>query len=127
VPIPRPLFQGKPPDNPARRQAAESTYKFLDRVDDPVFAGVRATLNAWFKRFEAHQDHAAVADLRGRLRAKQSLQFDAAFWELYLHELDLLAEELGPRPAEVNVERAQMPSRQRSAECPLQGQLDRAW
>jgi hypothetical protein len=100
LPIPRPLFQGKPRDNPAIRQAAESTYKFLDRVDDPVSARVRATLNAWFKRFEAHQDHAAVADLRGRLRAKQSLQFDAAFWELYLHELHArLGFEIAVHPA----------------------------
>lgn len=48
---------------------------------------MRATLNEWFDRFAADQDPVAVADLRGRLRAKQPLQFEAAFWELYLHEL----------------------------------------
>jgi hypothetical protein len=75
------------PREPATKQAAESTYKFLDRVDGPVFARVRETLNAWFDRFAKRQVQAAVADLRGRLRAKRPLQFDAAFWELYLHEL----------------------------------------
>jgi hypothetical protein len=73
VPIPEPLFQDTPRDNPATKQAAESTYKFLDRVADPVFARVRETLSAWFDRFAERQDQAAVADLRGRLRAKRPL------------------------------------------------------
>jgi hypothetical protein len=87
VPIPEPLFQDKPRDDPEKKRDAEWTYKFLDRVDDPVFGRVRATLNAWFDRFAKRQDQGAVADLRGRLRAKRALQFDSAFWELYLHEV----------------------------------------
>jgi hypothetical protein len=75
VPIPAPLFPDKPRDNPAPKHAAESTYTFLDQVDDPVLARVRETLNAWFDRFAERQDQAALADVRGRLRAKRQLQF----------------------------------------------------
>jgi hypothetical protein len=82
-----PLFQERSRTDPGTKRAAESTYKFLDRVDDPALARVRATLNAWFDRFVESQGRAAVSDLRGRLRAKQALQFEAAFWELYLHEV----------------------------------------
>jgi hypothetical protein len=85
--VPEPLFSDRLREDPSSRKTAESTYKFMDRVDDEVFARVRATLNSWFDRFARNQDDNAVADLRGRLRAKQSLQFEGAFWELYLHEL----------------------------------------
>jgi hypothetical protein len=81
------LFADLTRTDPQPQRSAESTYQFLDRVEDPAFAQVRELFNDWFARFAAHQDGPAVADLRGRLRAKQGLQFYAAFWELYLHEL----------------------------------------
>jgi hypothetical protein len=99
----RTALPGEARDDPAPKRAAESTYKFLDSVDDPVFEPVRATLNAWFEHFAQRQDTAAATDVRARLNAKQPLQFYAAFWELYLHELhsrlgfDVLAHPPGPQ------------------------------
>ena len=64
-------------------------HVFLERVDDPAFDNVRTVLCEWFEHFAGHQDANAVSDLRKRLRAKQPLQFESAFWEPYLHELHL--------------------------------------
>jgi hypothetical protein len=82
-----PLFDEKARTDPERSYARESTYAFLDRVDDPIFAAVRDVLNAWMDRFASLHDDAAVKDLVGRLRSKDDITFYAAFWELYLHEL----------------------------------------
>lgn len=64
----------------------EDMYTFLNRVDDPVFERIRQLLNAWFARYEMLQPAKAANDLAARLRAKPPLQFEGAFWELYLHE-----------------------------------------
>lgn len=85
--IAAPLFDERPRDDREIQRSTESTYKFLDRVHDEAFAHVRELLNAWFSRFAQHQPADAVNDLRGRLKAKPALQFESAFWELYLHEL----------------------------------------
>src|SRR4051794_37499702 len=85
--MPEPLFADRARDDSEVARPGESTYRFLDRVDDPAFANVRELLNEWFARFGADQDGEAVADLRGRLNAKSGVQFYGAFWELYLHEL----------------------------------------
>jgi hypothetical protein len=82
-----PLFTERPRDDGGIKTSSEWMYKFLDRVDDEAFARVREVLNEWFSRFEQRQPDVAVNDLRGRLKAKQPLQFESAFWELYLHEL----------------------------------------
>ena len=82
-----PLFARRNRSDPSVRRAAESTYRFLDRIDDPAIDRVRALLNEWTERFEATQPAAAVNDLLGRLRSKQDSQFYTAFWELYLHEI----------------------------------------
>jgi hypothetical protein len=81
-----PLFDNKPRSDPGTARASESSYQFLDRVDDPVFARVRDLFNDWFASLAAHQSEEAARDMRGRLRSKQTLQFYGAFWELYLHE-----------------------------------------
>jgi hypothetical protein len=44
-----PLFDDKARTDPAPSYARESTYAFLDRVDDPIFVAVREVLNAWGK------------------------------------------------------------------------------
>lgn len=82
-----PLFDDKARTDSEPSYARESTYGFLDRVNDPVFAAVREVLNAWVERFASIHDDAAVNDLVGRLRSKDDIAFYAAFWELYLHEL----------------------------------------
>jgi len=80
------LFDDIPRSNPAIMAHVEAMYSFLDRVGDPVFERIRQVLNAWFARYEALQPAKAANDLAARLRSKEPLQFDAAFWELYLHE-----------------------------------------
>jgi len=82
-----PLFDDKARTDPEPAYARESTYAFLDRVNDPVFAAVRAVLNAWVDRFASLHDDTDISDLVGRLRSKEDIAFYAAFWELYLHEL----------------------------------------
>ena len=67
-------------------RAHETSFGFFQRVDDPACGRIRDLLNGWFARFAGSQDAEAVADLRGRFRAKEDGQFDSAFWELYLHE-----------------------------------------
>jgi len=87
VRIAEPFFTERPRDDGSIKRSTEWMYKFLDRVNDEAFARVREVLNEWFARFEQRQPEVAVNDLRARLRAKQPLQFESAFWELYLHEL----------------------------------------
>jgi hypothetical protein len=82
-----PLFPDVLRSDPRPQRAAETSYQFLQRVDDPVFARVRATFNQWVGCFASVQEAAATRDLLGRFRSKQDLQFYAAFWELYLHEI----------------------------------------
>lgn len=81
------LFPDAARSDPQPKRAHESDYGFFQRVDDPACGRIRDLLNQWFERFATSQDAEAVADLRQRFRAKQSGQFLAAFWELYLHEL----------------------------------------
>jgi len=94
-----PLFPETIRDNQQTIRASESHYGFLQRVDDSAFEQIRMLLNNWFARFAAMQESAATADLRGRFEAKQGGQFEAAFWELYLHEaLARLGFEIGVHP-----------------------------
>jgi hypothetical protein len=61
----------------------EDSFTFLNRIESPYWARVRAVLEQWFGKYPAHQQR----DLRARLRdALPQLHF-AAWWELYLHEL----------------------------------------
>jgi hypothetical protein len=82
-----PLFADKVRTDNRRGRATESDHDFLDRVSGQYFENMRVLLNEWFERFGRTQHNAAVRDIRSRLRAKQTGQFFAAFWELYLHEL----------------------------------------
>ena len=82
-----PLFDEKARTDPEPSYARESTYAFLNRVDDPIFVAVREALNAWVDRFASLHDEPAANDLLGRLRSKEDINFYPAFWELYLHEL----------------------------------------
>jgi len=67
----------------------ESSFAFLDRVDDPVFEEVRVLIEAWFGRYAQRQPIGSTRNLANRLRNKRDLQFESGFWELYLHELHL--------------------------------------
>jgi hypothetical protein len=81
------LFDDRVRRDPNPKYAAETSFQFLQRVDDPVFARIRETFNAWFARFAERQSERAVNDLRGRFGSRQDHQFYAGFWELYLHEV----------------------------------------
>lgn len=81
------LFEDNPRTEPGLMAHAEDMYSFLDRVDDPVFDRIRQVLNDWFARYLVLQPAKAANDVAGRMRSKQPLQFEGAFWELYLHEV----------------------------------------
>jgi hypothetical protein len=87
LPIAPLLFEDRDRNDPQPQRAAENSYQFIDRVDDPVFARVRATFNEWVGRFASLQSDKATNDLVGRFRSKPDGQFYSAFWELYLHEV----------------------------------------
>jgi hypothetical protein len=75
-----PLFQGKP-SRSEPKDYSESEFEFLERVDRPYWARVRALIDAWFADFPSDRhDH-----LEKRLRSVDPRQFAAGFWELYLH------------------------------------------
>lgn len=61
----------------------ESNFAFLNRVAGPFWDRTRATVEAWFSGFPVSGQR---TDLLARLRDDDDRQFDAAFWELYLHE-----------------------------------------
>jgi hypothetical protein len=83
---PEALFPDTQRTDPEKYRSTESNYEFLQRVDDPAFANVRAVFNEWFARFAERQEASAVNDLRRRFQAKGDEQLYGAFWELYLHE-----------------------------------------
>lgn len=78
-----PLFSDRVRRDSSPGGAGELAWQFLDRVDDPVFDRVRRLLNAWYERYPvAHR-----AMLRGNLAGREAEQSNAAWFELYLHEL----------------------------------------
>ena len=82
------LFDDKPRDftKPSRR--AESTYAFLDRSSLPEFERVRCMLERWVERLPKEHQQKTVANLRHRApgSGKDEIQFNGAFFELFLHE-----------------------------------------
>jgi hypothetical protein len=77
-----PLFDARARDDAAYVRFDETTYRFLDRVDDVFFARVRDLLNQWFA--ESADDETAER-LRRDFASERDEQVDGAFWELYLH------------------------------------------
>jgi hypothetical protein len=63
---------------------AESSFAFLDRVDQPYWARVRVEFDRWFAAFPEGQ---SARDLRNRFRKDDHGQHYGAWWELYLHRL----------------------------------------
>ena len=82
------LFDNKPRNytKPARR--AETTYSFLDRSSKPEFGRVRGMLERWVERLPKKQQRDTVARVRHNPPGSQQdeLQFNAAFFEVFLHE-----------------------------------------
>jgi hypothetical protein len=77
------LFSERDRTDPTPAREDESTWAFLDRVDDAAFGRVRTLIERWFAGYPcAHR-----AALRGDLRSARNVQFHAAWFELYLHAL----------------------------------------
>lgn len=65
------------------REHGESQYAFLDRSGRPQFEATRRRINDWYSRL----CNGLKDGVLQRLRSGDDQEFDAAFWELYLHEL----------------------------------------
>jgi len=80
------LFPPQRRSDPSPADHTERTYAFLCRVDDPAFEAIRMLLDEWFIRYRFEQGEVEARDLAARFKSNDDLQFEAAFWELYLHE-----------------------------------------
>ena len=82
------LFDDKPRNYAGLSIRAETTYTFLDRSSLLEFERIRHILNRWIERLPKKHQHRAVANLRhkGPGSPSDQAQFDAAFFELFLHE-----------------------------------------
>ena len=82
------LFDNKPRNytKPARR--AETTYSFLDLSSKPEVGRVRGMLERWVERLPKKQQRDTVARVRHNPPGSQQdeIQFNAAFFEVFLHE-----------------------------------------
>ncbi len=65
------------------RDHGEPQYAFLNRSGRPPFVAVRQRINDWYSCL----CHGLKDGVLHRLRSGNDQEFDAAFWELYLHEL----------------------------------------
>ncbi len=61
----------------------EPHFTFLNRSAHPAFGSIRRLTEDWLAEYPKPHQHELVA----RLRAADNLQFQAAFFELYLHHL----------------------------------------
>jgi hypothetical protein len=80
------IFSDRVRTDPSRARRAETTFPFLDRVDDPVFARVRRLIEEWFAAYPSNGSDKQRGELRGRFTSGNDQDFASAFWELYLHE-----------------------------------------
>jgi len=62
---------------------SESHFDYLQRSAKPAFEDVRALMEDWLSRFPRVHRQALIS----RLTTNDDLQFEAAFFKLYLHEL----------------------------------------
>jgi len=77
-----PLFSDLVREDWTPRRPNESLYAFLDRSATPFFGEVRRLLSEWLDRVPASERPSLV----GNLQSGELHSFEAAFWELYLHE-----------------------------------------
>ena len=82
------LFEDKPRDYTKPSLRAETTYSFLDRSSLPEFERVRCMLERWVERLPRKHRQKTVANLRHRAPGSRTdeIQFNAGFFELFLHE-----------------------------------------
>jgi hypothetical protein len=65
------------------RDHGESQFAFLNRSGRPPFVAARRRIDEWYSRLCDGLKEGVIQ----RLRSGDDRSFDAAFWELYLHEL----------------------------------------
>ncbi len=82
--LPTALFPTRERTDPSESDEAESTWAFLERVDDPAFDRVRRLIEAWY---EASAPGAGRRELHARLTGGDDGEFHAAWFELYLREV----------------------------------------
>ena len=82
------LFDAKPRNHTSPSRRAETTYPFLDQSSLPEFERVRCMLERWVERFPKERQQKAVANLRHKAPGsrQKEIQFNATFFELFLHE-----------------------------------------
>ena len=82
------LFDNKPRDFTKWSRRSETSYSFLDRSSLPEFERVRSMLERWVGRLPKTHQQETVAKMRHKAQgsAKEQFQFNAAFFELFLHE-----------------------------------------
>jgi hypothetical protein len=77
------LFEPWTRHDPSQAGDEESTWAFLDRVDDRAIERIRRLMNAWFAAYPAEHRKG----LKGRLASGDDVEFHGAWFELYLHAL----------------------------------------
>ena len=82
------LFDDKPRNYTKPSLRAETTYSFLDRSSLSEFERIRCMLERWVDRLPKEHQKKTVANLRHRApgSGKDEIQFNGAFFELFLHE-----------------------------------------
>jgi len=76
------LFDDLTRTDPKPARQAESSFAFLNRVDQPFWARVRDAHEDWFREYTGDR-----RDLRARFRSSAPEQHFGAWWELYLFTL----------------------------------------
>lgn len=77
------LFDDITRDDFGTASYAESNFSYLNRTARNEFSKIRIILDEWFFRYPLTEQ----ADLRGRFRSELNNHHQAAFFELFLHEL----------------------------------------
>ena len=97
------LFDEIERNNYTLAQYAEPQFAYLNRTGRVEFARIRRELEEWFARYPA----SGQAELRARFRSNIDSQHQAAFFELFLHEMLLrLGCQVTLHPTVSNVARA---------------------
>ncbi len=78
-----PLFDEMVRNDFESARYAEPGFTYLNRTARAEFARIRRTLEEWFSRYPL----SGQTELRARFRSENDAQHEAAFFELFLHEL----------------------------------------
>jgi hypothetical protein len=65
------------------RHQNESSFDYLNTSARPGICAIREMLERWFE----HLPNSAKADIRGRFRSGDEVQYESSFFELFWHEL----------------------------------------